>query len=52
MTFILSVTIVILILWIGKIESQLLEEKYKLKEVRKRLMELELKDIDVWEEEQ
>ena len=46
MTFILSVTIVILIWWIGNIETQLLEEKYELRELRKRLWELELRDFE------
>lgn len=44
--FILSVSIVLLLWRVGKIENQLLEEKYKLRELRKRLFELELRDID------
>lgn len=44
--FILSVSIVLLLWRVGKIENQLLEEKHKLRELRKWLFELELRDID------
>ena len=46
MIFILSLSIVILIWRIGKIEDQLLEEKYEIRELRKKLWELELRDIE------
>ena len=46
MIFVLSVSIVILIWRIGKIEDRLLEEKYEIRELRKKLWELELRDIE------
>ena len=46
MIFILSVSILIILWRVGKIEDQLLEEKYELRELRKRLWEMELKDIE------
>ena len=44
--FLLSVSILLLVWRVWKIENQLLEEKYELRELRKRLFELEMRDID------
>lgn len=46
MTSLLSVSIIFLLWRVGRLEDQLLEEKYELRELRKRLWEMELRDIE------